>query len=327
MADLAPESQKHLQAERVADDAILRSLYAGDSTILSARTQKAGDAATVQLPTLHLGDGRLNVYENYSVDSDIARLYAKNRPAIVRINTMDPKNDGSFSVSAGSGSIIDPSGIIATGYHVVKDATALRVKTADGTIYAATLLAADAAKDEALIQINTDSPFKQFPTVTLASDSRSVQPKEQLVGLGFPKNQDAMHVSMLTTDKRLPLSDLKVTGGLLVGEDRNRTLIKTDGPVDNGDSGGPVFDRKTGEQVGIVNLNDHVRGNAYVTPVEDLQLFMAQVKDKYGVASLPVQTPLPYEQWRQQAQPPVATTYVPGAAMQRLDRVLSGRGL
>jgi S1-C subfamily serine protease len=330
MADLALESQKSVQTDRAAAEAA-QKWYAGESALWSGGQKAGGDAGTVKLPTLHLGDDKLNVYDAYSVNSDIAQLYIKNRPAIVRINTLDPRTDGSFSVSAGSGSIIDPSGIIATGYHVVKEATTLRVKTADGTIYAATLLAADPAKDEALLQINTSNPFKQFPTVELAADSRQAQPGEALVGLGFPRNQDAMHVSMLTADKRLPLSDLKVTGGLLLVEDKDRALIKTDGPVSQGDSGGPVFDRRTGEQIGIVNLNDGKNGNAYITPVEDLQLFMARVKEKYGIASLPVKTPGIFTD-QPSAVPPGfqpginPVNYVPGLGMWRLERSLSETG-
>ena len=324
MAELGSEFQKPAQKEQFAAEPLGQAwsdrAQPSWNTLLEQK-----DVGTVALPTLHVADDRLNVCDVYSVNSDIARLYSKNRPAIVRINTLDPTDNGSFGISAGSGSIIDQSGIIATGYHVVKDATTLRVKTADGTIYAASLLAADPAKDEALLQISTENPFKQFPTVTLAADSSQVTPAEELVGLGFPKNQEAMHVSMLTAGNRLPLSDLKVTGGLLLGEDKDRTLIKTSGAVDSGDSGGPVFDRKTGEQVGIVNLNDHVHGNAYITPIEDLQLFMAVVKAKYDIASLPVQTPGKIDRSFFQ-QPDEQALYVPGAGLRRLERVLAQGG-
>lgn len=250
-----------------------------------SKPQAAG-AETISLPTLHINDSRLNVYENYSVNSDIAKLYQKHRPAIVRINTMDPKADASFSTSTGSGSIIDASGIIATGYHVVKNATALRVKTADGKVYSATIVDADAAKDQALIKIKSNNPFSQFPTVKLAEDSRTARDGAPLLALGFPRNQDAMHVSQLKADKLVNLSSLKIDGGLLVGEDKNRSIIRSFGPAQNGNSGGPVFDMKTGEQIGIVNMSD--KTDTYITPVEDLQKFMAQTKAKYNINSLPV---------------------------------------
>jgi len=317
MSDLATDYFKPVQLERAGDNT--STPWDTSEPALWSRPTQALDS-TVLLPTLHLHDEALNKPDAYSVNSDVAQLYLKNRPAIVRINTMDPKDDSGFSTSAGSGSIVDSSGIILTGYHVVKDATALRVKTADGTVYDAKILAADAAKDEALIQINSPNPFASFPTVKLAEDSSVAQTNEKLLGLGFPKNQDAMHVSLLTADNRLSLSDLKVKGGLLLGEDPDRTLIKTDGPVDNGNSGGPAFDRRTGEQIGIVNLNDETNGTAYITPVEDAQRFLAETKAKYHINTLPVQLPTIDRQPFTRVNPVV---YTPGEGLQNLDRVLN----
>ena len=290
MAELAKESEDN-KAERVSSSSDWSSkAWAPESQVWQNQLQRtSAEAGMMSLPTLHLNDNRLNVYDNYSVNSDVAQLYIKNRPAIVRINTVDPKADASFSTSAGSGSIVDSTGIIATGYHVVKDATALRVKTADGKIYEATLLDADAAKDQALIKIKSNNPWAVFPTVNLASDSYNVGPSKDLVALGFPKNQDAMHVSQLSADRRMPLSSLRINGGLLLGEDPNREVLKAVGPVFNGNSGGPVFDAVSGKQVGIVNMND--RNDTYVTPVEDLQRFMARTKAKYNLNTLPVQLP------------------------------------
>jgi S1-C subfamily serine protease len=317
MSDLATDYFKPVQLERTGDNS--STPWAASEPALWSKPAQALDS-TVLLPTLHLHDDTLNKPDVYSVNSDVAQLYLKNRPAIVRINTMDPKEDSGFSTSAGSGSIVDSSGIILTGYHVVKDATALRVKTADGTVYDAKILAADAAKDEALVQINSPNPFASFPTVKLAADSSAAQTNEKLLGLGFPKNQDAMHISLLTTDNRLALSDLKVKGGLLLGEDPDRTLIKTDGPVDNGNSGGPAFDRRTGEQIGIVNLNDETNGTAYITPVEDAQRFLAETKAKYHMGSFQMPIPSGDSSPFTRLSPVV---YTAGQGLENLDRVLN----
>lgn len=262
-----------------------------DSTLLMNTAQRVRAEGTVMLPTLHLNDGSLNQMDSYRTDSDIAQLYIKNRPAIVRINTIDPKVDAGFSKSAGSGSIIDASGIIATGYHVVKNATAMRVQTSDGRVYDARLLEADPAKDEALIQIKSNNPWQSFPTVQLDADTSQISTNKTIVGLGFPKNQEAMHISMMSADQRMPISALKITDGLMVGEDSNREVIRARGPVLNGDSGGPAFDLSTGRQMGIINLSDEVHGNAYITPIEDFQRFLARTREKYQLNSLPVQIP------------------------------------
>ena len=262
-----------------------------DSTLLMNTAQRVAADGTVMLPTLHLGDGSLNQMDSYRTDSNVAQLYIKNRPAIVRINTIDPRMDSGFSKSSGSGSIIDASGIIATGYHVVKNATAMRVQTSDGRVFDARLLEADPAKDEALIQIRSNNPWQTFPTVQLEADTNQINRNRAIVGLGFPKNQEAMHISMMSADQRMPISALKITDGLILGEDSNREVIRAHGPVLNGDSGGPAFDLATGKQMGIINLSDEVNGNAYITPIEDFQRFLARTKEKYQISSLPVQIP------------------------------------
>lgn len=282
-----------------------------DAPILQNTAQRVKAEGTVMLPTLHLNDRSLNVMDSYRTDSDIAQLYIKNRPAIVRINTIDPKSDAGLSKSAGSGSIIDASGIIATGYHVVKNATAMRVQTADGKVYEASLLEADPAKDEALIKLKTNNPWQTFPTVQLEADSNQIGKNRQIVGLGFPKNQEAMHISTLSADQRMPISALKITDGLILGEDSNREVIRARGPVLNGDSGGPAFDLATGKQMGIINLSDEVNGNAYITPIEDFQRFLARTKEKYQLSSLPVQIPADRSSMKLQTYNPLSISSMP----------------
>lgn len=282
MAELAQEKADSNNAvERVAQPDWTASMADASWLKASAPTsqvERTATDATVALPTLHLKDDRLNVYDNYSVNSDVAQTYIKNRPAVVRINTLDPKVDATFSSSAGSGSIIDSTGLIATGYHVVKNAASLRVKTADGKVYEANLVAADSAKDQALIQIKSDNPFATFPAVTLANDSSEAK-QHQMMALGFPRREETLHLSNLSFDSRTPLNQLKVNGGLFVGEDPNRELVKAVGPVFKGNSGGPVFDLVTGKQIGIVNMNDAT--DTYVTPIEDFNNFLRQVQSKY----------------------------------------------
>lgn len=256
-----------------------------NKVMLNFQPAALAEAGTVNLPTLHIGDSRLNVYQPYAANSEIARLYEKNRPAIVRINTMDPKADATFSTSAGSGSIIDASGIIATGYHVVKSAGALRVQTADGKVYDASIVNVDAAKDQALIKINTKNPFAVFPTVTLADSTSSAQKNKDLIALGFPRNQESMHVSQLKSQDLIKLSSLKVQGGVLLGEDKDREIIRSSGPSQNGNSGGPVFDPVSGKQIGLVNMSD--KNSTYITPVEDLHQFIARTRSKLGIKTLP----------------------------------------
>ncbi len=238
----------------------------------------------VCLPTLQLRDGRMNQCQDYSVDSATAQLYEKNKPAIVRINTLDPQSDASAGTTAGSGFIIDKEGIIATGYHVVRNAASLRVKMADNKIYDATIYAVDATKDQALLKITGSNPFQQFPTVELASSSNSVISQSDLLALGFPKGQDSMHLSSLKVTDRLALSRLNISGGTMNGEDPNRMVIRTLGNVKHGNSGGPIFDPESRKVVAIVNLSNEV--DTYANPVEDLIALKTKAKNGFRSPSV-----------------------------------------
>lgn len=231
------------------------------------RINSPGDKR-VCLPTLQLWDSRMNRCQDYSVDSATAQLYDKNKAAIVRINTLDPQSDASAGTTAGSGFIIDKEGIIATGYHVVRNAASLRVKMADNKVYDATIYAVDAAKDQALLKITASNPFQQFPTVDLASSSSSAKSQSDLLALGFPKGEDSLHLSSLKVRDRLPLSRININGGTMNGEDPNRIVVRTIGNVKHGNSGGPIFDPESRKVVGIVNLSNEV--DTYANPVEDL---------------------------------------------------------
>ncbi len=254
-----------------------------------AAPDRATNKGEIALPTVHLNNDALNVKDNYSVDSPVAQVYLKNKAAIVRINTLDKRPDGSVGTSTGSGSIVDSSGIISTGYHVVKDANSMRIQVDNGKVYEAKILAVDPSKDQALLQIQRNNNAQEFPTVVLASDSKIVTPSEKLVALGFPLNEENLHVSRLAAEKRYKIGELPITGGLLPGEDPKREVIRSEGPVMKGNSGGPAFDENTGEQIGTVNLKDG--GSTYITPIEDLRAFIASTKAKYGFPNVPEKIP------------------------------------
>src|ERR1700678_2589582 len=75
---------------------------------------------------------------------------------------------------AGSGFIIDPSGIIVTNNHVVGSADTIVVSLSDGTELKATLIGSDDLTDVAVIKVNPAAPL---PAATWG-DSKAVQPRD-----------------------------------------------------------------------------------------------------------------------------------------------------
>lgn len=135
----------------------------------------------------------------------------------------------------GSGFIIDPSGIIVTNNHVVKDARTVSVTMSDGNTYPAKVLGTDPKTDIAVIKISAGHPL---PYVELG-DSSNVVPGEWVIAMGNPFGLDGT-----------------VTAGIVsalgrdIGDGPYDKFIQIDAPINEGNSGGPLFDQK-GEVIGV----------------------------------------------------------------------------
>jgi serine protease Do len=137
--------------------------------------------------------------------------------------------------SLGSGFIIDKSGIIITNNHVIQSAEGIFVKLTNGKEYEAKLLGTDPTSDVAIIKINTKDNLK---AVTFA-DSDKARVGDWVIAIGNPFGLGGT-----------------VTAGIISARNRDISLgkyddfIQTDAPINQGNSGGPLFNIK-GEVVGI----------------------------------------------------------------------------
>jgi serine protease Do len=135
----------------------------------------------------------------------------------------------------GSGFIIDSSGIVITNNHVVKDAKTVSVTLSDGNSYPAKIIGTDPKTDLAVLKISAGHPL---PYVELGS-SGAVEPGEWVVAMGNPfglgGTVTAGIVSALGRD---------------IGDGPYDKFIQIDAPINEGNSGGPLFDQH-GEVIGI----------------------------------------------------------------------------
>jgi serine protease Do len=138
-------------------------------------------------------------------------------------------------MAKGSGFIIDPSGIVITNNHVVKDAKTVTVALSNGTSYVAKVIGTDPKTDLAVIKINAGKPL---PYVDLGS-SKDVVPGEWVIAMGNPfglgGSVTAGIVSALGRD---------------IGDGPYDRFIQIDAPINEGNSGGPLFDQR-GNVIGI----------------------------------------------------------------------------
>ena len=137
--------------------------------------------------------------------------------------------------SLGSGFLIDANGYIVTNNHVIEGADEIIVTLNGSREYQASLIGADKMTDIALIKINGT---ETFPFVKLG-DSDSVKVGDWILAIGNPFGLGG-----------------SVTAGIVSAKSRDIDMgaydnfIQTDASINQGSSGGPMFDMK-GEVVGI----------------------------------------------------------------------------
>ena len=82
----------------------------------------------------------------------------------------------------GAGSIVDPSGLIITNRHVVKDAYEIDVTLSDGATYKGELLGAGSGTDLAILKIDVGRPL---PAIEIGN-SDDVKVGERVIAIGNP---------------------------------------------------------------------------------------------------------------------------------------------
>ena len=198
-------------------------------------------------------------------------------PVLASANTTGKASqaNATFAVktSAGSGFVIDPSGEIATNWHVVDGAFEIYVTFADGTRAKAELLNASPLVDLALLKVNTGHRL----TAARWAASAKVQVGDPVLAIGNP-----LGVGM------------SVSGGLVSALNRNimdtpyDDFIQTDAAINHGNSGGPLFDMK-GDVIGVNSaIISPTSGNAglgFAMPSDDARFIFDRLARR--VASRP----------------------------------------
>jgi len=181
---------------------------------------------------------------------DVAGILAKVQPGVVFVHTQASRGGRFFPTEgAGTGVILSADGEVLTNAHVVAGATSIKVNVGNETeARDATLIAADAASDIALIRING---AKGLPTVALGK-SGDLMVGDDVVAIGNALNLKGGFTVTKGIVSALNRSIDAEDGGQLTG------LVQTDAAINPGNSGGPLVN--AGGQV--VGINTAVSGAA-----------------------------------------------------------------
>lgn len=170
--------------------------------------------------------------------------------------------------SLGSGVIAGADGIVVSNYHVIADATDIRVVLADRREFAARVLLADAQSDLAVLKVEADGPL---PALELG-DSDALQVGDLVLAIGNPFGVGQTVSSGIVSG--LARSALQVGDG-------SGYFVQTDAPINPGNSGGALVDMKgrlVGINTAILTKDGGSNGIGFAIPANLVAAFIAQAK-------------------------------------------------
>ena len=146
-----------------------------------------------------------------------------------------PSEGGSQGV-LGSGFVIDAAGLIVTNAHVVENAQRISVKLADGREVRADLVGVDEKTDLAVLRLKEAG--LQLPAIGWG-DSDSLRVGDPIFAIGSPFGLGSTVTSGIVSGR-----------GREIGEGPYDDFIQIDAAINQGNSGGPLFD-SAGHVVGV----------------------------------------------------------------------------
>ena len=180
-------------------------------------------------------------------EPSLAELFEKVDPAVVEIATIQETiadagpTKRTRAGGLGSGFLISSDGIIMTAAHVVQMAEDVAVRWAGGEITEATIISSNPNADVAIIRA-ASIPESVQPLVLADSDTVRIGDEVFIIGapMSYAHSLTVGHVSARRTPEDL-------FGGIEPVE-----LLQTDAAINEGNSGGPMFNMD-GEVIGVVS--------------------------------------------------------------------------
>ena len=170
---------------------------------------------------------------------------------------------------AGSGFVIDPSGVIVTNDHVVEGASKIIVSLANGTQLPAHVLGVDQLTDIAVLKITPKAPLPAEHW----GDSRQVEVGDWILVAGNPFGLGST-----------------ITAGIISARGRDimsgpfDDFLQLDAPINPGNSGGPTFDMSggvVGVTTAIISPTGGSVGIGFAIPSDIAEEVVDQIR-KYG---------------------------------------------
>lgn len=166
----------------------------------------------------------------------------------------------------GSGFIVDEDGYVVTNHHVIERADKIQVIMNDGERYDAELVGSDAKTDLALLKVEADEPlpFARF------GDSDSTRIGDWVVAIGNPFGLGGTATTGIVSAR-----------GRDIQSGPFDDFLQIDAPINQGNSGGPLFDlsgRVIGVNTAIYSPNGGNVGIGFAIPADQATPIIEQLK-------------------------------------------------
>lgn len=179
------------------------------------------------------------------VETDFLKVYPQ-EDVIEDTNVASGEHSQGNKTLKGNGSgFFVSSNIVATNFHVVKDATKIEVVIASGAeiqAYEANILCVDKINDLALIQIG-DPRFIPYMSLPYSIAHKSSDVGISVFSMGYPYAKNGLG------------EEVKITDGIIsskTGFDGDVSRYQVSTPIQPGNSGGPLFDEQ-GNLIGMIS--------------------------------------------------------------------------
>ncbi|MCJ7871656.1 trypsin-like peptidase domain-containing protein [Phaeobacter sp. J2-8] len=174
--------------------------------------------------------------------------------------------------SLGSGVILSADGIVVSNYHVVGQATDIRVVLNDRREFSASVLLSDEQSDLAILQLDggDEMPHLDF------RDSDTVEVGELVLAIGNPFGVGQTVSSGIVSGL--------ARSGMATGNMRGY-FIQTDAPINPGNSGGALIDvqgRLIGINTSILTRSGGSNGIGFAIPASLVQQFVEQARQGHA---------------------------------------------
>jgi serine protease DegS len=195
----------------------------------------------------------------------VANIYTKR--LVQDGDAVDSETRFRVDTSFASAVIIDPEGYLVTNYHVVAEATEIRVMLGDGRLAEPEIIGVDAETDLAVLKVG----FEPLPAIRLGS-STQLRIGDVVLAIGNPYG--------LSTSVTQGIVSATGRGNLQLVTFEN--FIQTDAAINAGNSGGALVNSR-GELVGIntavLAQDQGTEGIGFAIPVDMVRGVVEQIKE------------------------------------------------